>query len=166
MLTCSFSTRPASKTMSPKTIQNSEANWRRNRNLSQNQPHIRRFKRCGRIVDPSRCKQFCCEIQYINGHFSCAQRAAVVTNGLGIVRHLELFDGDFCNRYQGIPREQRSKSPEIDKEICDFTALKPFLADFRAAHPIYRDLSIHLFLAFPGKNTSILSKRHHFTTIP
>jgi len=76
--------------------------------------------------------------QYINGHFCYAQRAAVVTNGLGIVRHLELFDENFRNRHPEIPREQRSKSPEVDKEIGDSTALKPVLTDFRAAHPMLR----------------------------
>jgi len=73
--------------------------------------------------------------QYINGHMCYAQRAAVVTNGLGVVRHLELLDEDFREKHPEIPREPRTKSPEIDKEIGDSTALKPVLLDFRAAHP-------------------------------
>ena len=35
------------------------------------------------------------KLQYINGHFCYAQKVAIVANGLGIVRHLELFDDDF-----------------------------------------------------------------------
>jgi len=76
--------------------------------------------------------------QYIDGHFCYAQKAAVLTNGLGIVRHLDLFDTDFRLRHSDIPTEKRSKDPKVDKEIGDSTALKPVLQDFRAAHPSLR----------------------------
>ena len=76
--------------------------------------------------------------QYINGHMCYAQRAAVLTNGLGIVRHLELFDENFRERHPEVPRETRKKSPEVEKEIYDSVALKPVLQDFRAAHPAFR----------------------------
>jgi hypothetical protein len=76
--------------------------------------------------------------QYINGHMCYAQRAAVLTNGLGIIRHLELFDEDFRFRHPELSREPRTKKPEIDKEIYDSIALKPILQDFRAAHPSFR----------------------------
>ena len=76
--------------------------------------------------------------QYINGHMCYAQRAAVLTNGLGIIRHLELFDEDFRFRHPELSREPRTKEPEIDKEIYDSIALKPILQDFRAAHPSFR----------------------------
>jgi len=78
------------------------------------------------------------KLQYINGHMCYAQRAAVVANGLGIVRRLELFNEDFRERHPEMPREPRTKTPEIDKEIGDSTALKPVLMDFRAAHPRLR----------------------------
>ncbi len=73
--------------------------------------------------------------QYINGHFCYAQKAAVVANGLGIVRHLELFDDDFKSAHPEIQIEKRTNHPEIDKEIGDSTSLKPVLIDFKAAHP-------------------------------
>jgi len=76
--------------------------------------------------------------QYINGHMCYAQRAAVVANGFGIVRHLELLDEDFREKHPEVPREPRTKSPEIDKEIYDSVALKPILQDFRTAHPTFR----------------------------
>jgi hypothetical protein len=76
--------------------------------------------------------------QYIDGHFCYAQKAAVLTNGLGIVRHLDLLDQDFRLRHPEIPTEKRSKDPKVDKEIGDSTALKPVLQDFRAAHPNLR----------------------------
>jgi hypothetical protein len=76
--------------------------------------------------------------QYINGHFCYVQKAAVLSNGLGIVRHLDLFDTDFRLRHSEIPTEKRSKDPKIDKEIGDSSALGPVLQDFRAAHPTLR----------------------------
>lgn len=75
--------------------------------------------------------------QYINGHFCYAQKAAVVANGLGIVRHLELFDNDFKAVHPEMQIEKRAKSPEIDKEIGDSTSLKPVLLDFKTAHPTF-----------------------------
>jgi len=75
------------------------------------------------------------KFQYINGRMCYAQRAVVVANGLGIVRHLELLDEDFRKNHPEVLREPRSKTPEIDKEIGDSIALKPVLWDFRAAHP-------------------------------
>jgi transposase len=75
--------------------------------------------------------------QYINGYFCYAHRAAILTNGLGIVRHLELLDDDFRAKHPELPKEKRTKSPEIDKEVGDSTALKPVLLDFRAAHPTF-----------------------------
>ena len=76
--------------------------------------------------------------QYIDGHYFYAQKAAVLTNGLGIVRHLDLLDQNFRLRHPEVPVEKRSKDPKVDKEIGDSTALKPVLQDFRAAHPTLR----------------------------
>jgi len=78
------------------------------------------------------------KLQYINGYFCYAHRAAALTNGLGIIRHLELLDDDFRAKHPELPKEKRTKSPEIDKEVGDSTALKPVLLDFRAAHPTFR----------------------------
>jgi len=78
------------------------------------------------------------KLQYINGHFCYAQKAAVVDNGLGIVRHLELFDDDFKAAHPEMPIEKRTNHPEIDKEIGDSTSLKPVLLDFKATHPCAR----------------------------
>ena len=75
--------------------------------------------------------------QYINGHFCYAQKAAVVANGLGIVRHLALFDEDFKRSHPEMQIEKRTNCPEMDKEIGDSTSLKPVLLDFRAKHPAF-----------------------------
>jgi len=75
--------------------------------------------------------------QYINGHFCYAQKAVVIANGLGIVRHLELLDEDFKKSHPELLIEKRSSCPALDKEIGDSTALKPVLRDFRAEHPTF-----------------------------
>jgi len=76
--------------------------------------------------------------QYINGHFCYAQKAAVVANGLGIVRRLEFLDEDFKKSHPEIPIDKQTKHPELDKEVGDSTALKPILLDFRKEHPTLR----------------------------
>ena len=73
--------------------------------------------------------------QYSNGHFCYAQKAAVVTNGLGIVRHIDLLDDDFKRRHPNLSVPKRSDNPDLDKEIGDSMALNPVLSDFFAAHP-------------------------------
>jgi len=73
--------------------------------------------------------------QYINGHFCYAQKAGVLVNGLGVVRHIDLFDEDFKKKHPEMTVEKRSGNPDLDKEIGDSTALLPVLRDFQAAHP-------------------------------
>ena len=76
--------------------------------------------------------------QYINGHFCYAQKAGILTNGLGIVRHIALFDEDFKKNHPELPIEKRSDDPDVDKELGDAKALLPVLRDFRDAHPTLR----------------------------
>ena len=76
--------------------------------------------------------------QYINGHFCYAQKGGIITNGMGIVRHIALFDEDFKKNHPDMLVEKRSDNPDVDKEIGDSTALKPLLSDFFNAHPSLR----------------------------
>lgn len=102
--------------------------------------------------------------QYINGHFCYALKAGIVTNGLGIVRHIDTLDEDFKARHPDLQIEKRTEDPDIDKEIGDSTALKPILSDFFERH---RCLSYSTFLgdsAFDSyDNYSLLMKDFHFT---
>jgi hypothetical protein len=75
--------------------------------------------------------------QYINGHFCYAQKAAIVANGLGIVRHLELLDENFKMAHPDVPFDKKTKYPKLDKEVGDSTALKPVLLDFKKAHSTF-----------------------------
>lgn len=73
--------------------------------------------------------------QYINGHFCYADKFAILTNGLGIVRHIAFWDDDFKNSHPEIIIEKKSDSPDEDKSIGDATSLKPVLSDFFSLHP-------------------------------
>lgn len=80
--------------------------------------------------------------QYINGHFCYAMKMGILTNGLGIPRHILFFDEAFKNKHPEIV-EKKTDSPDKDKEIGDSVSLKPFLSDFFDAHP---NLSYKTFL--------------------
>jgi len=102
--------------------------------------------------------------QYINGHFCYAQKAVIVTNGLGIVRHLELLDEDFKKAHPEMQIEKRTNHPELDKEIGDSTALKPTLLDFRAKHPTFQYSVFTADSAFDSyDNYTFLMKEYGFT---
>ena len=101
--------------------------------------------------------------QYINGHFCYAQKAAVVANGLGIVRRLELLDEDFKQAHPEMEIEKRTNCPELDKEIGDSTALRPVLLDLRAAHPSFCYDTFSADAAFDSyDNYSFLLQDCHF----
>ena len=93
----------------------------------------------GRTAFMPECAASNCAVkqQYINGHFCYAQKVGIIANGLGIVRHLELFDEDFKAAHPEMQIEKRTKHPELDKEIGDSTSLKPVLLDFKTAHPAF-----------------------------
>ena len=71
--------------------------------------------------------------QYINGHFCYAIKAGIVTNGLGVPRHISVFDDDFFARHDYISMVN-DKDPDKNKEIGDSISLKPVLSDFFSNH--------------------------------
>jgi hypothetical protein len=74
--------------------------------------------------------------QYINGHFCYAHKAGILTNGLGIVRHIAFFDDDFRRKHPEV-NTKKTDNPELDKEVGDSVSLKPVLTDFFGAHPTF-----------------------------
>ncbi len=100
--------------------------------------------------------------QYINGHFCYAAKAGILTNGLGILRHIAFFDDDFRKTQPDLPFV-KSDNPDSDKEIGDSTSLKPVLFDFFSSHP---DLSYKTFIgdsAFDSyENYTMLKNDFHF----
>ena len=75
--------------------------------------------------------------QYINGHFCYADKFAIITNGLGVVRYIAFLDDDLKENHPEMVIEQKSDSPNEDKTIGDVTALEPILSDFFALHPSF-----------------------------
>src|SRR5574344_1268215 len=56
---------------------------------------------------------------YVDGHFCYAYKIGIVTNGLGIVRHLDLYNKDFLNAHPELIPNRKSDSPDEDKSIHD-----------------------------------------------
>lgn len=75
---------------------------------------------------------------YINGHFCYADKFAILTNGLGIVRHIAFLDDDsFKSAHPDLIVEKKADSPDEDKSIGDASALVPVLKDFFSLHPSF-----------------------------
>lgn len=72
---------------------------------------------------------------YINGHFCYADKFAILTNGLGIVRDIVFLDDAFKEAHPELQIEKKADSPQEDKSIGDSSALKPVLNDFFRDHP-------------------------------
>jgi len=73
---------------------------------------------------------------YINGHFCYADKLAILTNGLGIVRHISFTDDDsFKLAHPDLVVDKKSDSPDEDKSIGDASSLIPTLSDYFALHP-------------------------------
>lgn len=67
---------------------------------------------------------------YINGHFCHADKFAILTNGLVIVRKIVFLNAVFKAASPELPVEKKSDSPEDDKTIHDSATLKLILSDF------------------------------------
>lgn len=106
---------------------------------------------------------------YINGHFCYADKLGIITNGLGIIRHITFLDDEFKSHHPGLVVDKKSDSPDEDKSIGDSSALKPVLEDFFSTHPAFNP---HTFLgdsAFDTIDTyGLLKDDFHFqkTIIP
>lgn len=74
--------------------------------------------------------------QYIDGHFCYAYRFGLVTNGLGIVRHVAFYDKEFLEKHPEIVLDKKSDSPDEDKSVYDTKLVIPTLKDFFKTHPL------------------------------
>lgn len=59
---------------------------------------------------------------------------SILTNGLGIIRHIAFLDDDFKETHPEMPVEKKSDFPDEDKSVEDSSALHPVLADYFALH--------------------------------
>lgn len=73
---------------------------------------------------------------YINGHFCYVYKFGIVTNGLGIVRHIAFYNKDWLDAHPEIVVDKKSDSPDEDKSVGDAKLLVPTLKDFFDAHPL------------------------------
>ena len=73
-------------------------------------------------------KQLC-----IDGHFCYAYKFGIVTNGLGIVRHISFYNKDFFDPHPEIILEKKSDSPDEDKSVHDARLLIPSYNKFIAS---------------------------------
>ena len=73
---------------------------------------------------------------YINGHFCYVFKFGIVTNGLGIIRHIAFYNKDFMSAHPDIVVGKKSDSPDEDKCVHDAKLLIPTLIDFFAKHPL------------------------------
>ena len=73
---------------------------------------------------------------YINGHFCYVFKFGIVTNGLGIIRHISFYNKKFMASHPDIVVEKKSDSPDEDKCVHDSKLLIPTLKDFFSKHPL------------------------------
>lgn len=73
---------------------------------------------------------------YINGHFCYVFKFGIVTNGLGIIRHISFYNKDFMKSHPDIVVHKKSDSPDEDKCVHDSKLLIPTLKDFFLKHPL------------------------------
>ena len=60
----------------------------------------------------------------------------IVTNGLGIIRHISFYNKDFMTSHPDIVVEKKSDFPDEDKSVHDSKLLIPTLKDFFSKHPL------------------------------
>ena len=75
---------------------------------------------------------------YIDGHFCYAYKIGIVTNGLGIIWHIDFYNKAFFEKHPKITIDKKSDSSDEDKSVHDARLLIPTLQDFFAAHPLIR----------------------------
>lgn len=73
---------------------------------------------------------------YINGHFCYVFKFGIVTNGLGIIRHISFYNKEFLVSHPDIIVKKKSNSPDEDKCVHDSKLLLPTLKDFFAKHSL------------------------------
>ena len=71
---------------------------------------------------------------YINSHFCYV--FGIITNGLGIIRHISFYNKDFLASHPEILVQKKSDSPDEDKSVHDSRLLIPTLKDFFIKHPL------------------------------
>jgi len=150
----------------PKTL---NALIKRLKSAYKNKPDVDPYKMAYGLMPSTAEASPSAKQMYINGHFCYAHKLSLVTNGLGIIRHIAFLDDDFKQDHPELVIEKKSDSPDEDKTIGDSSALQPVLTDFFSLHP---DFKPHTFLGDAAFDTietyAFLKDSCHFskTLIP
>ena len=106
---------------------------------------------------------------YINGHFCYVFKFGIITNGLGIIRHISFYNKDFLASHPEILVQKKSDSPDEDKSVHDSRLLIPTLKDLFIKHPLINPKtflgdaafdSMELYKALLSGNT--FGEKRHF----
>lgn len=73
---------------------------------------------------------------YLNGHFCYGFKFGLITNGLGIIRHIAFYNKNFMASHPDITVEKKFDSPDEDKFVHDSRLLIQNLKDFFLKHPL------------------------------
>ena len=148
------------KENNPKTL---NALIKRLKSYYKNNPSVDPYKMAYGLMPSQAASSSDAKQMYINGHFCYADKLAIITNGLGIIRHIAFLDDELKINHPDMVVEKKTDSPDEDKSIGDSSALKPILEDFFLTHPTF---SPHTFLgdsAFDAIDTySFLKEDFHF----
>lgn len=74
---------------------------------------------------------------YSNGHFCYGRKFGIITNGLGIPRHIDFFDNDFKAKHKNFIFAD-TDNPDFDKSLADNKSLQPIFSDFFNLHPNFK----------------------------
>ena len=92
---------------------------------------------------------------YVNGHFCYAFKFGIITNGLGIIRHISFYNRDFMAAHPDISVDKKSDSPDEDKCAHDSKLLIPALKDFFHKHSL---INPKVFLGDAAFDSALLYK--------
>lgn len=120
-----------------------------------NNPKVDPFKMAYGLMPSHSSADKSIKQMHINGHFCYVHKFGIITNGLGIVRHISFLDDDFKSKHPDIITQKKSDSPDEDKSIGDSTSLQPFMNDFFNTHPHF---NYDVFLG-----DSAFDKGEHYT---
>jgi hypothetical protein len=122
------------KENNPKTLNSLIKNLK---SYYKNKPDVDPYKMAYGLMPSHAVSSADAKQQYINGHFCYADKFAITTNGLGVVRHIAFLDDDFKAVHLNPAVDKKSDSPDEDKSVGDSNSLKPVLSDFFALHPAF-----------------------------